>query len=133
MAQQRFIQRYGPDTRITAVQTLPCCVPGCLKTPSENAHVTSRAAGGVASDIVPMCHDHHMELHSIGKQRFEQVYGLLLDDLALHYSRVLDPALTDAQKITLLRDTLFMCLTSIADTDPALYDEALAVLEKTKH
>ena len=75
---KRHEKQYGE--RAVAIKAMRCCVPGCAHWPSDAAHVKSRAAGGTKRDLVPLCHEHHMEQHSTGIKTFQEKHGI---DLAL--------------------------------------------------
>lgn len=64
---------------------MPCCVPGCSLHSGPPHHVKTRGAGGTKRNQVPICWEHHMEIHSLGKTSFERKYGLNLTELAVHY------------------------------------------------
>ena len=69
-----------------------CCVPGCLLTPIECAHVRSGTDGGTAlkpSDrwTVSLCRTHHAEQHRLGEAAFEQRHGIDLRALAEAFAR----------------------------------------------
>jgi len=85
---------FGDDVRIGIVKGLPCLIAlktGCVcKTPSDNAHVKSRKAGGDKESIVPLCRLHHNELHNIGKLTFQAKYSIDLDEEAAKLSAILD-------------------------------------------
>jgi hypothetical protein len=71
------------------VRSLPCLVPGCREVPVHAAHVRSRAAGGSAADLVPLCWRHHREQHDRGVRTFERIYGV---DLAAIAAELADDA-----------------------------------------
>jgi len=64
-----------------AVRNLPCCVSGAAP-PSDPHHVKSRAAGGTWEDLVPLSHEMHQLLHTLGRWSFEQRYGVHLEAVA---------------------------------------------------
>jgi len=82
---QRFQDAFGSAAYLERIQALPCVV--CGQTPSEAAHVRSRAAGGTWRDLVPLCHAHHQEQHTIGIRSFEDRHGVDLAALATHISQ----------------------------------------------
>lgn len=45
------------------MNSLACVVGKDCEGPTQNHHVRSRGAGGIASDIVPVCHKHHRQTH----------------------------------------------------------------------
>lgn len=62
-----------------------CALPAC-QTPGEAHHVRTRGAGGVdRENVVPLCHLHHMELHSKGRLTFGTLYRVDLKRLAAAY------------------------------------------------
>lgn len=90
-AERRRDQRSCPAHRAW-VRRHRCCVPGCLGTPIECAHVRTGTDGGTAlkpSDrwAISLCLEHHREQHSIGEQAFERRYDIDLYDLALEFAR----------------------------------------------
>ena len=73
---KRFRHRRNP-AYVAFVRTMPCLV--CWRMPTEAAHVKSRGAGGNdVGNVVPLCHEHHVEQHTIGIRSFEQRYNLEL-------------------------------------------------------
>ncbi|MFP5330112.1 MAG: putative HNHc nuclease [Alphaproteobacteria bacterium] len=69
-----------------------CCVPGCLNTAIECAHVRTGTDGGLAlkpSDrwAISLCCDHHQEQHRLGERAFEKRYGITLYELAKEFAR----------------------------------------------
>lgn len=77
---KRFDKHFHSKERVLFIQSLPCIV--CGLTPSQNAHVKSRGAGGTYLDIVPLCYKHHLEQGQIGITTFAGKYYLDLDWLA---------------------------------------------------
>ena len=89
---QRADNRVCPAHRAW-VRRHHCCVPGCLRTPIECAHVRGGTDGGVAlkpSDkwVISLCSVHHREQHQVGEPEFERRYGLDLAELAREFARV---------------------------------------------
>ena len=69
-----------------------CCVPGCQSRLIECAHVRGGTDGGQSlkpSDkwAISLCRNHHREQHQIGENRFANLYGLDLCELALEFAR----------------------------------------------
>ena len=74
MTTEEWERVYGPLGRVEFVQQLPCIAshetrcPG----PSQNHHTknggTSRK--GDCETVVPLCFDHHIEVHSVGAKTF---------------------------------------------------------------
>ena len=71
------------------VQSQPCCIHGCTRGPSVNAHVSPEGdPSGMArkhdfTQIVPLCSEHHHEYHQLGQRSFNDRYGTDLDLLAI--------------------------------------------------
>lgn len=69
----------GPHAEF--IRELPCVIcwaPG----PSDPHHVETRGAGGDASDMVPMCRQHHNEFHANGRSSFQYKYKIDLLKIA---------------------------------------------------
>lgn len=79
---ERFKKAFLSKERVEYIRWLGCAVPDCRKTPCENHHVTSRAAGGSYKDVIPLCEAHHSEIHAVGKITFAKRYGLDLVECA---------------------------------------------------
>lgn len=75
-------EQFGPLARWLV--GMPCCVPGCLRYSGPPHHVKTRGAGGAERDQVPICQEHHEDIHSLGKTSFERLYELNLTELAAH-------------------------------------------------
>ena len=71
---KRFRAGFGSKERAAFVQGLPCAV--CGATPSENAHVKSRGAGGGPEHVAPLCRTHHREQHRVGVRTFSERHGI---------------------------------------------------------
>lgn len=76
---------YGSVERVKAIQRLSCLA--CGSTPSQNAHVRSRAAGGTWKDVVPLCGKCHTEQHQVGVETFQERRGLDLEAEAARLAR----------------------------------------------
>jgi len=74
------LEKLEASTYPGVVRGLTCVIPHC-KTPGEVHHVHGRLGTG-DRHIVPMCHEHHMEGHTIGWQTFEGRYNIHLPGLA---------------------------------------------------
>jgi hypothetical protein len=59
-----FGEQFGSVARVRWFQMQECAA--CHGWPSECAHVTSRGAGGKASDCIPLCKDCHTRQHNEG-------------------------------------------------------------------
>jgi hypothetical protein len=79
---REFARCYGSEARVEAVRAMPCCVPGCVRRPSQNAHVRSKGAGGTWRDVVPLCAYHHAIQHRMGILTFEREYDTDLRAIA---------------------------------------------------
>lgn len=79
---------YGSKERVEWVHRQDCIlrsVDSLCQLPSEAAHVGNGGMGRKtdAYRIVPLCTDHHRELHQSGRRTFEWRYGISLADYAL--------------------------------------------------
>ena len=79
---ERFERAYSSIARAKWVNMQTCVVCGAW--PSQAAHVTSRAAGGTADDLVSLCAPHHRLQHDMGIETFQAHYGV---DLAAAAAR----------------------------------------------
>ena len=63
---------------LQAVRELPCCI--CWQDSVAHhivGHGYSKMGGKAGDDMtMPLCHTHHMELHSKGYYEFEEKYGM---------------------------------------------------------
>lgn len=75
---EKFERCYGGQARHDWIEEQPCIV--CRRLPSEPAHSESGGKGRKANAgaIVPLCCDHHHELHQHGIKTFEHVHGATL-------------------------------------------------------
>lgn len=73
------------------VVCLPCSVCGAPP-PSDPDHRPTRSRGGDDRFLWPLCHRHHVEIHSIGIETFERKYEVRVADcvglVAASYLRV---------------------------------------------
>lgn len=70
------------------LKTIYCCI--CAK-PEPDAHHTEKSGMGLKGDdlsCIPLCREHHQELHQIGRKSFEQKHCVDLKDLNTSYLRV---------------------------------------------
>lgn len=92
--QRREFQRaYGSRKRVRFVQSLPCLVEGCTRYPlaRQVVHIDTGGTGrkADASHTVPLCFHHHIEvLHRIGRETFEERYGLDLTAAAANTEKL---------------------------------------------
>jgi len=65
------------------VKTLPCLC--CTTTPVDAHHVTHQGAGGkdVATNLMPLCREHHQEWHKVGPSKMCEKYQSILEWLIL--------------------------------------------------
>lgn len=59
---------------LSHVRSIPCVV--CGKQDTEAHHVKTRGSGGGDTWAVPMCVEHHREIHAIGINTFQEKYGV---------------------------------------------------------
>lgn len=74
-------ERIRSPAHLAWVRCQPCAVLGCGARTCDPAHVRRGTGGGTSLKpgdqwVIPLCHPHHMEQHSIGEQSFERRYGL---------------------------------------------------------
>lgn len=79
-AHQRYVKGFG------------CCVPGCLVTPVDFAHLRSAANAGKGQkplDIfgISLCRPHHDQQHRIGQKTFDRKHGIDSWALAAEFAR----------------------------------------------
>jgi hypothetical protein len=48
----------------------------CGLSPCDPHHTVSRGAGGSDKTCIPLCREHHVEIHAIGIITFQEKYGL---------------------------------------------------------
>lgn len=85
-AKSEFARAYGSAERVEWVKAQECVVRGVIGHGGTIENVHTMTGGGSrkadARFIVPMCKEHHRELHTFGKQTFEFKYLVPLDDRA---------------------------------------------------
>ena len=81
---KKFIKHFGSKERVKRINCQPCVV--CYTTPSQNAHILSKGAGGTYNDIIPLCQKCHAEQHQIGIKSFAEKYQIDLVELAKYYA-----------------------------------------------
>ena len=69
-----FDRAFGSVARVKWFNMQPCVV--CGRWPSQAAHVTSKAAGGTADDLVSLCAPHHRLQHDWGIETFQAHYSV---------------------------------------------------------
>ncbi len=80
-----FARCYGSRQRVAFVKSLPCAVNlGCSHWGIENVHIETGGVSRKSSDdkILPLCEVHHRQLHIIGRESFERIYGIILEEAA---------------------------------------------------
>ena len=80
-----FERVYGPPGRREFVEGLPCIVNSVICTAPSHNHHTKNGGMGRKADfdaIVPLCFDHHQEIHTTGAETFAQRYWLNLRESA---------------------------------------------------
>ena len=67
-----------PSNSLDYIRAQSCMIDGCLTWPCDVAHVRSRGSGGgdEPENVMPLCHRHHMEQHTIGIKSFAEKYDL---------------------------------------------------------
>lgn len=79
---ERRERDFGPKAEW--IRGLRCCACGAAP-PSDPHHHPTRAAGGTAKDMIPLCRDCHNFAHSRGPETFERVFALNLKQVAKQY------------------------------------------------
>jgi hypothetical protein len=69
-------KRIVDEVYLDFVRDRRCTVPGCYSEKSDPHHVISRGAGGSDYTTVPLCREHHNEVHQHGRARFQTDTGL---------------------------------------------------------
>lgn len=66
------------EENLDFIRTLNCSVCGDISV--EPHHVVSRGAGGGDSltNLMPLCREHHIEIHKIGRSTFFKKYELAI-------------------------------------------------------
>ena len=82
---KRRKKRYDEEFGAKAGFIRDCNCVVCGRHPSEPHHVKSRGAGGKAEHLVPLCHEHHRELHGSGHRTFQEKHNVDLVREAQHY------------------------------------------------
>lgn len=67
-------KRERDPAHLDRVRKFPCVVPGCWAF-GEPHHLVSRGAGGSDLSVIPLCREHHHEIHRLGVKSFEEWYG----------------------------------------------------------
>lgn len=71
-----FVRETDED-HLALVREMPCLVFGCWSK-ADPHHVISRGAGGSDLSAVPLCREHHRELHTTGQAKFEYKHNVTL-------------------------------------------------------
>jgi hypothetical protein len=69
-------KRVIDPTFLNRVRHSRCAVVGCCRFYIDPHHLITRGSGGSDHTAIPLCREHHAELHTIGKKRFEEECGL---------------------------------------------------------
>ncbi len=73
---EEFERVYGPPGRRAFVEGLPCIASRGVRCrgPSNNHHIKNGGMGRKSdyTDIVPLCFDHHQEVHGRGQETFSK-------------------------------------------------------------
>lgn len=72
--EKAFRRAYGSKERVEWTRLHGCVV--CARVPCDNAHVVGGGMGrkADADRIVPLCREHHDDLHRFGLATFQRVY-----------------------------------------------------------
>lgn len=84
-SKSEFQRIYGSKERVLFVKGLRCPVSWCSNaTPTENCHIEGDGVGrkSAYTKIVPLCQLHHLKLHDLGRDSFEQTYHIDLEKCA---------------------------------------------------
>ena len=81
MAKQSAKTKRILKARLAEIRDITCFAYGCGFSPCDPAHVKSRGAGGTYRDIIPLCHRHHQEQHTIGILTFARKYHTTLEKM----------------------------------------------------
>jgi hypothetical protein len=73
---ERYARDFGPHAEWIRAQQ--CSVPACTVPHCDPHHVRSRGAGGTSRDLVPLCREHHGQVHHYGRITFENMYRVNL-------------------------------------------------------
>lgn len=68
---KRRTEREIDEAFLDFVRDQKCCVPGCDRY-GEAHHLRTRAAGGSDYTCVPLCRQHHGEVHFVGVTKFQE-------------------------------------------------------------
>ncbi len=87
------IKPFRSKKYLKAVSELPCCI--CGLTPCDPHHIKGKEYGGMAlkpSDnlTMPLCHDHHTQLHAHGYKAWEMKHGHQVDHVRRTQERLKD-------------------------------------------
>lgn len=85
--------------RSAEIRDMTCFAYGCGFTPCDPAHVKSRGAGGTYRDIIPLCHRHHQEQHTIGILTFARKYNTTLEEMEEEAKRIAEMLDEDGYEI----------------------------------
>lgn len=77
---KREAREGNSEKHLSAIRTLPCCIPGCCVVGCDPHHLKTglakleRGMGQRATDrwTLPMCRGHHDEIEAIGSRREEK-------------------------------------------------------------
>lgn len=66
--------RHVDEGYLSYIRSLACVV--CGRGPADAHHVTTRGAGGSDYATVPLCREHHTQVHRMGHHQLERVHGV---------------------------------------------------------
>lgn len=71
-------KRYEDTNYLEFLQGFSCCVPICSQQSGAPHHMVSIGARGSDLTAIPICHQHHMELHNSAPSKFSTKYRVNL-------------------------------------------------------
>ena len=83
---QRFDEQFHSPERCYWLKSWGCVVKHCHNgLPLHIHHVRSRGAGGTWKDTLPLCRNHHREIHDTGVETFAAKYDIDLAERAAEF------------------------------------------------
>lgn len=73
--------RYVNKDYVEFIKKQPCCITG--RHYADPHHVISRGAGGSDLTLVPLIHELHQEIHTIGQETFQKNHNIDFDKIRL--------------------------------------------------
>jgi hypothetical protein len=90
--------RFEDDAYLRFIRRQPCLICGAA---SQAHHVQAGGVGTKCSDYrtVPLCHNHHRELHNHGRTSFELQYSVDLNLEQIRFLEIYLSALNDGDDL----------------------------------